>query len=135
MTKEINFRPQDLHISKWSEAAGFTLTVSTKGIHVIHLPTGKRANCDIYRSEHKNKEKALKALQQMMVSYHGITQSTLWRHRNGNEYQVIGFANLGTTNPSKYPETVIYRNTSNGSTWTRSVFDWHRSMTEAEDDE
>lgn len=74
-------------------------------------------------------------LQKMMTTLHGITEGTIWKHRNGNEYQVIGFANLGTTNPNRYPLTVIYRNTSNGSTWTRPVHDWHRSMTEVKDDE
>jgi hypothetical protein len=135
MTKELKFRPCDLHISKWDTKTGFSLTSRTNGIDIIHLPTGIRASCDEHRSEHRNKDEAMKMLKKLMVECNGVTQASIWQHTNSTQYMVIGFANSGTTNPDKYPLTVIYRNTSNGSTWSRPVSDWFRSMTEVKDDE
>lgn len=50
-----------------------------------------------------------------------------WAHNNGNLYTVLYIAN--TEHPSlKFPPTVVYQGT-NGSLWTRPVYDWNRSMT------
>lgn len=53
-----------------------------------------------------------------------------WFHRNGLEYEVVGFTNSKTTNPDKYPVTIIYSG-KNGNMWSRPLSDWHRSMTPA----
>lgn len=51
-----------------------------------------------------------------------------WKHYNGNEYEVLMFTNELSTNP-KYPVTVVYKNIHTGSTWSKPLDDWHRSMT------
>ena len=51
-----------------------------------------------------------------------------WLQRHGQEYEVVGYANIDTTDPEKYPITIIYRGT-NGKIWTRPLADWSRSMT------
>lgn len=50
-----------------------------------------------------------------------------WKHRNGNNYQVIMIANAFTDNEEKYPVTIIYKGL-NGRVWSRPLSDWHRSM-------
>lgn len=54
---------------------------------------------------------------------------TLWQHHNGGVYRVLHIANQQTTNPDKYPVTVVYQGVVNGAVWTRPLSDWHRSMT------
>lgn len=50
-----------------------------------------------------------------------------WQHTNGNVYTVLLLTNEGTTNPTKYPITVVYQG-QNGLVWSRPLKDWHRSM-------
>ena len=50
-----------------------------------------------------------------------------WRHHNGNLYRVIDVANLHSED-HKYPATVHYMD-QKGRTWSRSLDDWHKSMT------
>lgn len=52
-----------------------------------------------------------------------------YRHKNGNEYEVLLIANLGTERPEQYPVTVVYQHTKNGNVWSRPLSDWYRSMT------
>lgn len=52
---------------------------------------------------------------------------TLWRHRNGNIYEVVHVVNL--PDDERYPKTVVYRNVSNRTMWARRFDDWHRSFT------
>ena len=58
--------------------------------------------------------------------------SGIYRHTNGNEYEVLLIANLGTERPGQYPVTVVYQNTKNGSVWSRPLSDWDRSMAKVE---
>ncbi len=58
-----------------------------------------------------------------------IKSESIWRHWNGNVYKVLAFANSETTNPDKYPVTVIYQNVKNKTLWSRPANDWHRSFT------
>lgn len=53
---------------------------------------------------------------------------SVWRHRNGNTYEVETIANQHSTR-DKYPVTVVYFNRGNGTMWCRPLSDWHRSMT------
>jgi len=56
------------------------------------------------------------------------TVGSTWDHVNGNVYEVLLLANLNTERPRQYPVTVVYRNTANGTVWSRPLSDWHRSM-------
>lgn len=56
-----------------------------------------------------------------------------WKHHNGNAYGVLLLTNVGSERP-EYPPTVVYVNVANGKWYSRPVADWHRSMTEVEDD-
>jgi len=51
-----------------------------------------------------------------------------WIHRNGQRYRVLLLTNQQSTQAS-YPVTVVYQNTSNLTTWSRPLSDWHRSFT------
>ncbi len=44
---------------------------------------------------------------------------TLWQHHNGGVYRVLHIANQQTTNPDKYPVTVVYQGVVNDAVWTR----------------
>lgn len=57
-------------------------------------------------------------------------RGSVWEHRNGSVYTVVGFTNLHTQNEEKYPVTVIYQG-DNGRSWSRPLSEWFRSMTEA----
>jgi len=52
-----------------------------------------------------------------------------WKHHNGNLYTVIAHANTSVPSTGKYPWTIVYRNSANGTIWSRQFNDWHRSMT------
>lgn len=67
-------------------------------------------------------------LSDQWVSDHTVRVNSKWVHTNGNEYEVITIANSETMT-DRYPVTVIYRNVDNGTIWSRSLNDWHRSMT------
>ena len=54
---------------------------------------------------------------------------SIWKHKKGKLYQVRGYTNLATTNPSMYPKTVVYECVEFGKAWSRSVDNWHGSMT------
>ncbi|PHS61248.1 MAG: hypothetical protein COB09_18430 [Thalassobium sp.] len=51
-----------------------------------------------------------------------------WVHSNKNVYEVMLITNQESTNPMYMP-TVVYMNADTGSTWTRPLHDWYRSMT------
>lgn len=53
---------------------------------------------------------------------------TVWRHKNGNQYEVTGYSNKEGTKID-YPKTVHYRNVSNGEDYSRRLDRWMASMT------
>lgn len=55
-----------------------------------------------------------------------------WTHSNGNTYTVFLITNKHSENQDRYPTTVVYID-CNGTTWSRPLSDWHRSMTKMED--
>ena len=58
-----------------------------------------------------------------------VEERSVWRHRNGNTYEVITLANASTDRPEEYPITVMYKGTTNGKVWSRPLASWHKSMT------
>lgn len=63
------------------------------------------------------------------VSRKGWPQiGTIWRHKNGNQYEVTGYSNKEGTKID-YPKTVHYRNVSNGEEYSRRLDRWQASMT------
>lgn len=50
----------------------------------------------------------------------GVTVGETWVHHSGREYRVIGFANLYSINPFKFPIHVLYAGTNN-RVWTRPL--------------
>jgi len=59
---------------------------------------------------------------------HKVLANQYWKHYNGNEYEVLMLTNELSTN-EQYPVTVVYKNIHTGSTWSKPLSDWHRSMT------
>lgn len=57
-------------------------------------------------------------------------KGSVWRHTNGNQYQVDDFTNIETSSQDKYPTTIVYRNIRNGAAYSRPLTDWERSMTQ-----
>jgi hypothetical protein len=49
-----------------------------------------------------------------------------WRHAKGDIYEVAMISNGNTSDPERYPITVIYK--SDSGVWSRPLSDWHRSM-------
>lgn len=64
----MKLKPEDLSISAWASKSvnGFCNTVS-RGIKIVHLPTGLTATCDSERSQHRNKAVALAELQSKLA--------------------------------------------------------------------
>ena len=58
---------------------------------------------------------------------------SLWRHKNGNYYEVLLIANLYSERLEEYPITVVYIGVINGKIWSRPLDRWHGSMTEVEE--
>lgn len=64
---------QDLRVTPYLPqsgygAGGMTVGISTSGIIVHHIPSGIGVSCDSERSQHANKEKALKLLQSLVLA-------------------------------------------------------------------
>lgn len=57
---------------------------------------------------------------------------TIWQHYNGQQYLVLMIANEMSTNPDKYPPSVVYQNVVTLTVWCRPVSDWARSLTPVE---
>lgn len=56
---------------------------------------------------------------------------TRWIHRdNGNEYIILGLTNLESTQPEKYPVTIIYLRLFDGTVWNRPLDRWHADYQE-----
>lgn len=51
-----------------------------------------------------------------------------WKHSGGDVYTVSGHTNLHSTQPERYPPTIVYVG-PDGHVWSRAVSDWSRSMT------
>ena len=47
-----------------------------------------------------------------------------WRHHSGRVYVVLMVTNTETTRPERFPMTVVYQNTANGTRWSRPMEDF-----------
>lgn len=68
--------PEDLRIFTYDDyptsSWGFSMS---RGVHVIHLPTGLEVRVIAHRSPHKNKAEALAKLAIKVEEYNNVSQS------------------------------------------------------------
>lgn len=53
---------------------------------------------------------------------------TLWRHHSGRIYRVTGFTNIATSDPDKFPPTVVYESLDTGYKWSRPIIDFQEKF-------
>lgn len=51
-----------------------------------------------------------------------------YTHHNGRVYRVTAITNADSLDPVKYPVSVVYKNESLGTVWSREASDWWRSF-------
>jgi hypothetical protein len=52
----------------------------------------------------------------------------LWRHHSGRLYKVLMLTNTAHDNP-RFPVTVVYENTTNGTQWSRPLAGFNDKFT------
>lgn len=64
-------KPEDVKVELWPqrERGGQHVLDRSCGIKVTHLPTGLEAFCDVYTSQHKNREVALSMIEWGYLAY------------------------------------------------------------------
>lgn len=63
---------------------------------------------------------------------HDIEMDSLWKHKNGNRYEVIAVANEHAegVKTKTFPVIVVYRSLDDGKIWARNIAYFNRVMTE-----
>lgn len=87
----------------------------------------KKDNTGLY-SDLARAQETIQKLDTKLENMEKPPLKSTWQHTNGAVYEVIGYANIKSTNLNKYPVTIIYRNMK-GDVWCRPANDWHRSFT------